>query len=715
MLKKLLHSLLTSLYKVEVTGLENFHQAGKRVLIVANHTSFLDPLLLGVFLPEKITFAINTHIAKQFWVKPFMALSHVFVMDPTNPLSLKALIKFLRENKKAVIFPEGRITVTGSLMKIYDGSGMVADKSDAVLLPIRIDGAQYTPLTRLRGRVRMRWFPKITINILSPTKLVPPTDIERRERRKYAGRMLADVMTEMIFTTSNYQKSLISAILDARRIHGGRHLVLEDINRQPISYNALITRSFCAGSLIREDTEKGDFVGVMLPNVARTVIVMLGLQLYGRIPAMLNYTMGATSIGSACKTAKLKVVLTSRKFIEVAKLEEVRDAIDQLARIIYLEDLGDRISLKDKIKAFFQTLTVDYWFDETKRNYHKPAVVLFTSGSEGTPKGVVLSHYNLLSNLRQLASKIDFNSRDIILNVLPMFHSFGLTAGTLLPLVSGMKVFLYPSPLHFRVVPEIAYETNATVMFGTNTFLAGYAKFAHPYDFYSVRYVFAGAEKLQPEVRNIWSSKFGIRIFEGYGATETSPLLSANTPMEHRVGSVGRFIPGIQYRLEEVPGIKEGSRLHVFGPNIMLGYLLAEKPGEIQPPSSIFGEGWYDTGDIVVIDDDGYIHIRGRAKRFAKIGGEMVSLAVAEGIASKAWPEVLSAVVSVPDRRKGEQLVLVTEHPKPSRADLINHAQGVSEINLPKKILPGKTVPLFGSGKIDYPSVQLLVEKELEL
>lgn len=288
MLKTFLYWLLTRLYEVKVSGFENYSKAGERVLIVANHTSFLDPLLLAVFLPDNVTFAVDTYVAKSRWIKPFLGFSRVFKMDPTNPLSSKALVKFLKQNNKAVIFPEGRITVTGSLMKIYDGSGMIADKSDAVVLPIRVDGAQYTPFSRLRGRVRLRWFPKITINIFAPTKLSPPDGIVARERRKYVGRMLAELMTEMIFATSNYRTTLISAILDARRIHGGGHPILDDINREPLTYNGLITRSICLGGLIRKSTNNGEFVGVMLPNVARTVIVMLGLQFYGRIPTTLN-------------------------------------------------------------------------------------------------------------------------------------------------------------------------------------------------------------------------------------------------------------------------------------------------------------------------------------------------------------------------------------------------------------------------------------------
>jgi acyl-[acyl-carrier-protein]-phospholipid O-acyltransferase/long-chain-fatty-acid--[acyl-carrier-protein] ligase len=335
-------------------------------------------------------------------------------------------------------------------------------------------------------------------------------------------------------------------------------------------------------------------------------------------------------------------------------------------------------------------------------------VVLFTSGSEGTPKGVVLSHANLLANREQLAAKFDFSAQDVILNALPLFHSFGLTSATLLPLLSGMKVFFYPSPLHYRIVPEVAYDVNATVLFGTNTFLAGYGRHAHPYDFYSVRYVFAGAERLQEETRRLWARKFGLRILEGYGATETSPVIAGNSPMENREGTVGRILPGIAYRLEPVPGLEAGGRLVVRGPNVMLGYLLADRPGELVPPP----DGWYDTGDIVTLDADGYVTIRGRAKRFAKVGGEMVSLGAVEELAGRVWPGAQHAVVTRPDERKGEQLVLVTTAADADRAALAARARadGLSELHVPRAVVRAQTIPLLGTGKVDYRAVAALAE-----
>jgi len=710
LIKILVRAILRRVYKVEVFGLENLEKAGDRVLIVANHTSFLDAVLLAVFLPGNLTFAVNTFVAQRKLFKPFMALTRIFPMDPTNPLAAKSLIKFLREDNKAVVFPEGRITVTGSLMKIYDGTGLVADRSGAQVVPIRIDGAQYTPFSRLRGRARLRWFPSIRLTVLPPRRVCPPEEVRGRARRKAAGHELADIMTQMMFETSNYQRTLFQALLDARRVHGGDHVVVDDILRKPMDYNHLVTAAIVLGKKICAQSEQGERLGLLLPTMGTTVVTFLGLHAYGRVPAMLNYTVGAHGMITACETAQIKRVITSRRFIEQAKLTEAAERLKQKVELVYLEDIAKTVSLLDKLSGWFAARFPQRY---ARGDANGPAVVLFTSGSEGTPKGVVLSHANLLANREQLAARIDFSAQDIILNALPLFHSFGLTGGTLLPLFSGMKIFFYPTPLHYRIVPEMSYDVNATILFGTNTFLAGYARFAHPYDFYSVRYVFAGAEKLQEDTRRVWSEKFGVRIFEGYGATETAPVITANTPIDFAVGSVGRILPGIEHRLEPVPGVEEGGRLFVKGPNIMLGYLLHDHPGKLVPPATEHGRGWYDTGDIVTIDNEGFVRIQGRAKRFAKIGGEMVSLAAVEEMATAVWPDKLHAVTTLPDPQKGELLVMISEAEGVNRNDLLQYtkAKGISEINVPKKIVSVRQLPLLGTGKIDYPAVKAMAEE----
>ncbi|GAB6044202.1 AMP-binding protein [Endothiovibrio diazotrophicus] len=712
-LKTLLRRLLTLLYRVEIKGLEHFDDADERLLIVANHTSFLDALLLVAFLPGQLTFAVNTWVAKYPLFKPFLALTRIFPMDPTNPLALKGLVGYLKEGHPTVIFPEGRITVTGALMKIYDGPGLVADKADAQVVPVRIDGAQYTPFSRLRGRVRLRWFPKITLTVLAPRSIRPPASVQGRDRRRAAGHRLAELMTGMMFETANTERTLFQALVDARRVHGGERPVLEDIERKPMGYDRLITAAYALGRPLTRGTAPGERVGLLLPNATATVVAFLGLHAYRRVPAMLNFTVGSQGMASAARTATLRRVVTSRRFVAAAKLEPVVERLSESVELVYLEDLAARIGLKAKLGAWLKSKGAA--LRRPAGDPNAAAVVLFTSGSEGEPKGVVLSHRNLLSNRAQLGARVDFNAQDVVLNALPMFHSFGLTAGTLLPLLSGMKCFLYPSPLHYRIVPEIAYDVNATVLFGTNTFLAGYGRAAHPYDFYSVRYVFTGAEKLQEQTRTLWAEKFGIRLFEGYGATETAPVLAVNTPMEYRRGSVGRLLPGIDHALETVPGIEEGGRLHVRGANVMLGYLLAANPGELAPPASSQGAGWYDTGDIVTLDEEGYVRIQGRAKRFAKIGGEMVSLAAVEALASEVWEGALVAAVRLPDPGKGEQLVLLTDAEGADRPALLAAAKahGVSELNVPKKVLGGTRIPLLGTGKIDLPGAQKLAESLL--
>ena len=706
MIKYLLKGLCKLLYRVEVKGCEHYQKAGNRVLIICNHLSFLDALLIALFLPEKPIFAVNTHIAKRWYFKPFLTLIKAFPLDPTNPMATKAMINEIRKDAKCVIFPEGRITVTGSLMKIYEGPGMIADKAEATILPIRIDGAQYTPFSRIKGKVRTRMFPKITLTILEPRTFKIASDIKGRARRHAASIKLYDLMSQMLFDSSDYKKTLFQSIIDQTHIHGRHHIIAEDITRKPINYGELMTRSFILGRQIAKNTKQGEYVGVMLPNMVSSIITFFALQATNRVPAMLNFSTGAKNLISACHTACIKTVYTSKQFVTNGKLDDVVTAIENEGiNVIYLEDAANQIHLFNKIAGLLKSYMPSIFYKNP--SYEDTAIILFTSGSEGTPKGVVLSHKNIQANRYQLASRVDFGPTDIVFNALPIFHSFGLTGGTLLPILSGIRTFFYPSPLHYRIVPELVYDTNATIMFGTDTFLSGYARFANAYDFYSIRYVFAGAEKLKEETQKLWAQKYGVRIFEGYGATETAPALSTNTPMHNKPGTVGRLLPGISYKLESIPGIDDGGKLIVAGENIMKGYLLNNNPGKLIPPLN----GEYDTGDIISFDNDGYITIKGRAKRFAKIAGEMVSLTAVETYLANLWPNHQHAVVTIPDAKKGESLVLVTDNQQADRSAISSYAKqhGISELSVPKHIKILDKIPLLGTGKTDYVSVQQLV------
>lgn len=699
--RSIAQSILAVIFKVDVKGLENFEKAGKRVLIVANHTSLLDGLLVAAFMPEKLIFAINTHIAKKWWVKLFTPVVRLHPLDPTNPLALKHIIDALRRNEKCIIFPEGRITVTGALMKVYEGAGVVANTADANILPVRIDGAQFSKFSYLKTKLKTKYFPKITITVLSPTKIHLDEGVTGSLRRQQIGDQLYEIMSNMMYQSSPVSTPMFRALLEARKAHGKNFVIMEDIERKSLSYQQFILRTYILGIYLEENIEETN-VGLMLPNSVANAVSYFAIQSVGKVPAMLNFTQGEAQILSCLETANVKTVVTAKKMIHLMNLASLIQAMEEKnIRIIYLEDLADKLSWSKKIQGIFRYV---------KRHTPKVdssdiATILFTSGSEGVPKAVALSHENLQANRYQIAAVYAFNERDVFFNMLPMFHSFGLGVGTILPVLSGIKVFFYPSPVHYKIVPELVYDTNATVLCGTDTFFQGYAKQANPYDFYNIRYALVGAEKLKESTSQIWMEKFGVRILEGYGITETSPVLAVNTPMYQKKGSVGKLLPGIQYRLESVEGVTEGGRLFVKGANIMKGYL---KDGNLISPE----DGWYDTGDIVSVDEDGFVKILGRAKRFAKIGGEMVSLAAVEEVLQSKYPENTSVVIAINDPKKGEQLVMVTDREQVDAKELLAYfkEKQYAELWIPKKIIDHFEIPLLGTGKTDYVKLREMLD-----
>ncbi|HKS62003.1 MAG TPA: acyl-[ACP]--phospholipid O-acyltransferase, partial [Xanthobacteraceae bacterium] len=698
-LRDFLTTMLRALYRMEVKGAENFDRAGPNPIVALNHVSFLDAAVALSLMDKEPVFAIDYQIAQRWWVKPFLKLTRAMPLDPSKPLATRTLINAVKAGEPLAIFPEGRITVTGSLMKVYDGVGLIADKSGALVVPVRIEGLEATPFSRLsRSQVHRRWFPKVTVSVLEPVKLAVADELKGRNRRLAAGAALYEIMSDLVFRTTSTDRTVFDAVVEAGEVHGWKRIAVEDPVTGSLSYKRMLLGAAVLGRKLMPLAPEGKALGVMLPNANGAVVTILGVMSAGRVPAMINFTAGAANILSACKAAEVTTIITSRAFIEKAKLGAVAEQLAAAANVVYLEDVRATVSTGDKLRGL-----IGYRKPLVARKPDDPAVILFTSGSEGTPKGVVLSHRNVLANCAQAAARIDFGRRDKLFNVLPVFHSFGLTAGTILPLVSGVPIYLYPSPLHYRTVPELIYATNATIVFGTDTFLAGYARAAHPYDFRSLRYILAGAEPVRASTRQTYMEKFGLRILEGYGVTETAPVLALNTPMFNKFGTVGRLMPGTTPRLEPVPGVDEGGRLYVKGPNVMLGYLKADNPGVIEPPP----DGWHDTGDIVTIDPQGFVTIKGRAKRFAKIGGEMISLAAVESLAAQLWPDVMSAVATAPDPRKGERLVLVTQKKGATRSEFQAFAKskGASDLMVPAEVVYLEKLPVLGTGKIDMVGV----------
>jgi len=716
--RRVFQAVLRRLFKARIEGLENLKKAGKRALIVTNHMSYMDVLLISAFVDRKIVFAVSDQLLDKVFLKFMTNLVELKPMDPVSPFAVKDMVEELNKDQLCMIFTEGLIEGGNTRMKIYEAPAMMAVKGNAPIVPIRIEGASHAIFSRVLGkRADFRWFPKITLTVLPPVYFNDyPADMPTREMREKSSSRLYDVMTQMAFDSWEKDKTIFEKIIRAMTMVGRFKPVLEDTARKPVKFIAVFLKAFVLGGMIRRAVPEEKYLGVMIPTSNACALTVLGLHAYGKIPAMINFTSGPKQVISTCQTIGLKTIVTARKVVALAKLENLVAAVEEAGvRILYLEDLAPTLTLKDKLRGVWYALTPGRAYRKTSGGKISPddtAVVLFTSGSEGFPKAVFLSHRNMITNAYQVLSKFDVYPSDILLNVLPMFHSFGLGAGLFLPMIAGLKAVLYPTPLHYRIIPQLCASTRSTIFFGTDTFLSGYAKCANPYDFNSLRIVAVGAEKLKDETRKIWSEKFGVRVLEGYGATECSPFISVNTFLHQKKGSVGRIFNGMEYELKPVDGIKEGGELWLKGPNIMQGYMRYTDPMKLDPPA----DGWYDTGDIVDIDSEGYVFIKGRSKRFAKIGGEMVSLLSVENVINSKWEGFITGAVSIPDPKKGEQIILITNCPDITKEEMIQafKAAGVTELGLPSRVIVTNEPPLLGTGKFDYVTAKEIALKEAD-
>ena len=697
-----------------------------KAVYVSNHVSFLDPIILFAFLPGNPVFALNGHLYRRKFIRFLMKKGDILLFNPIEPGDIKNLIAKVDSGRQVVIFAEGRMTENGGLMKIYEAPGLVADKSKAPLIPIWINGPQYGYFSKTKGKLPHRPLPKVKITVGKPRSFKLKDELRRQ--RDHISNEVYQILREMSFEVNyNPNISLFAQLMKTAKVHSKKGLIhrpkfVEDIQRVPNSYKDIIIKSFVLGKYFKRRTLPGEHVALLLPNSIATVCTFFGLSAYDRVPVMLNFSVGAQNMMSMCQTAQVRIVITSLTFIKTAKLENAVEVLKANGfNVIYLESLRKDIGLWEKINAYlrYKIKRVPH-----KDGGNKKAVILFTSGSEGAPKAVVLSHANIISNIKQMSAIETINTTDTVFNALPMFHSFGLTVGTLFPMLEGAKLFLYPSPLHYRIVAELVYEIGATIMFGTDTFFRGYGRIAHPFDFHNVRFMFGGAEAVKADTRDMWMERLGIRVMEAYGSTECSPVVTANNRIFNRFGSIGKLLPAMEYKIQPIDGIEKGGELVVRGPNVMLGYILPSQPGVLQP----LEDGWYHTGDVVEIDEIGFIYIKDRIKRFAKIGGEMVSLNAVDNMVRKAYEwmspqdksedngEMFSyGVVAIPHESKGEQIVLVTNNRMVTQEVLHSYIKnnGMSELYLPRIILFRDKLPMFATGKADNVTLKKEVLEEL--
>jgi acyl-[acyl-carrier-protein]-phospholipid O-acyltransferase/long-chain-fatty-acid--[acyl-carrier-protein] ligase len=724
-MRLVIHWLLRVLFRFRAHHTEVLRTPGP-LLLVPNHVSWIDWLFLGVLLDRDWKFVVSRAAANYSWLHRLILINRrTFPIDNTSPYAVKRLAEYLDQGGRQVLIAEGQISRTGELMKVYEGVGFLLHKTGARVINCRLRGANRLKWSRQPGR--RHWFPRVTAHF-SPV-VTPPrfpgvrTSVARERLTTWMQRRMAEqqFQVEMEHGPAN----LLDAVVETAR-RQPRKVLLQDTTMTELSSRRLLVGADLLGRKLRarlaEDVPR---VGVLLPNVNATPVVLLGLWADNKTPAILNFSSGVSVMLTCCQMAGIRQVVTSRAFLERAGLD-LEPMTAAGIELIYLEEVRREIGGGARLATLLRHVVRPRTLLRQRRRRARAAgldpspageravtaVVLFTSGSEGQPKGVELTHGNLLANVHQMEAVLGVLDSDRVFNALPIFHSFGLTVGTLLGLVRGIFVFLYPSPLHYRVIPAVIYDRYCTLLLSTNTFLRGYARKAHPYDFHSLRLVIAGAEKLQPETRQIWADRFGVTVYEGYGVTETSPVLSTNIPMAPRVGSVGRFVPGVEWRIEPVEGVTEGGRLLVRGPNVMRGYLNPEANAKFKALG-----GWHDTGDIAKVDEDGFLYILGRLKRFAKISGEMVSLGAVEEALSGAFPELGEkfevAVVSRPDPEKGESLVAVTNDDRLSLAAVraAIQAAGLSNLHVPRQIQVVREIPKLGAGKVHHRALAELIAR----
>jgi acyl-[acyl-carrier-protein]-phospholipid O-acyltransferase/long-chain-fatty-acid--[acyl-carrier-protein] ligase len=707
-MKTFVRFLLQVLFRFRAYNREVLNTPGP-VLLIPDHLSWFDWLFLGVSLDDDWKFVTSSKAAEISWLhRKIMINDYTLPVDPTSPYAVKRMAEFLKGGGRLVLFGEGRLSRTGSLMKLFDGTGFLIFKTKAKVITAYLRGAGCLPFSPNPGWKKC--FPKVTVHF-SVLLAAPETgEISTARARAQLTAWVRDQMVRQQFEVEMCfgRRNVLAAVAETARQHPGQ-IILEDASLQTLTYRKLMVGADLLAQALRDRVVDDDRVGLLMPNVNATPVAILALWSLNKVPAVLNFSSGTPSMLACAKLAGLNCIITSRVFLERAKLKV--DEFEQAGiRLVYLEDVRAGIAGFQKFLTLLRHIFHLSVIGGRSLAADSTAVIVFTSGSEGVPKGVELTHGNLLANIRQMLAVTDFTCQDRVFNCLPLFHSFGLTVGTFLPMVRGAYVFLYPSPLHYRMVPAVLYDRDCTVFLSTNTFLNGYARKAHPYDFRSLKYLFAAAEKLQQATVQTWSEKFGIRILEGYGATECGPCLSVNTPLEPRNGSVGRLLPGIEYRLEPVEGVGDGGRFFVRGPNVMKGYLNADANAKFRELG-----GWYDTGDIVKVDEDGYLYIQGRMKRFAKVSGEMVSLTAVEEALAGAFPQhglrCQTAVITRPEENKGEVLIAVTNEPRLTLDEIRGavKARGLNNLSVPREIKVVPEIPKLGTGKIDYPKLQTLI------
>ena len=711
--------LTHTIYRVHARGLENLPASGG-ALLVSNHVSFIDPFLVGVPMWRYIRFIM----LRRFYDKPVihwfakkMGAIPIANEDPPRKVveAMREAQARLREGELVCIFAEGAITRTGNLLRFQRGLERIVKGTGAPIIPVHLDRLWGSIFSFERGRFFTKWpqrFPySVTVSFGPPL----PASATAFEARQAVMRLGAEAFAKRDST----QRTLPEMFITAAKRHWWRISMADSFGRK-LSFLKALAGAMLFRRLILRNCPGEEMIGILLPPMVPSALLNVGISMAGSVPVNLNYTASEEALDSAIARCKLKTIITSQKLLD-------RFSIGPRPSMVMLEDLAKEIPRAGKVLSaaaalFLPGFILRRWLVPRNLHLDSLATIIFSSGSTGLPKGVMLSHRNIVSNIEGSQQAISINRDDCLLGILPFFHSFGFTAGLWLPLISGCAIAFHTNPLETRTVGELCREHRVTILVSTPTFAWKYVQVCAREDFATLRMAVVGAEKMKPELALAFEEKFGVTMFEGYGCTELSPVVAVGAPdyvapdqaqPGHKPGSVGHPIPGVAARvvnpdtLQDLGSEKEGMLL-IKSPGVMQGYL-----GESERTRQVITEdGWYITGDIARLDEDGFITITDRLSRFSKIAGEMVPhVRIEEALhTALGCSEPRMVVTSVADEQKGEKLVVLHTELGMELEELLKKLR---DAKLPRLWIPRKenfyrieALPVLGSGKLDLKRIK---------
>ena len=738
LMRLLLWFLTHTVYRIRVVGRDNIPEKGG-ALFVCNHVSFIDALLLLASTDRFLRCIMFKGIYDHPLVKPFAKVMRAIPIS--SQLRPREMIKSLHEASDAVkngevvvIFAEGQITRIGQLLPFRRGFERIMKDVDAPIIPVYVDGVWGSIFSFERGRFLWkvpRYFPyPVTVCFGKPLPHTS-TPIEVRQA-------VQELSTEAWPHRRNRMMPLHRSFVRKARHHPFR-FAMADVTTRKLSFGGALTRTVFLARRLKPVWSGQEMVGVLLPPSVGGALVNFAALLMGKVPVNLNYTVSEEVLSSCVKQCKIETVITSKAFLDKVKVKVP-------VKTIFLEELAAKPVIADMFTALVMAWTLPVGLLERMLRRGGPswapnsasvegghkgpplpldriATIIFSSGSTGDPKGVMLSHYNVASNVEQLGQTFALGGRDCVLGILPFFHSFGFTGTLMLPATLGVGAVYYPNPLDAKSIGPLVSQYKVTFLLATPTFLQMYIRGCEPEDFGSLQFVMAGAEKLPQRVAEAFEDRFGIRPVEGYGSTECSPAVAVNThdfraagfrQVGAKRGKIGHPLPGISVRIvdpntmEPVP-LGQSGLLLVRGPNVMRGYL-----GRPEKTAEVLRDGWYVTGDVAMLDEDGFLQITDRLTRFSKIGGEMVPhIKVEEKLHELAGTtEQTFAVAGVPDEKKGERLVVLHTLPDDKLKETLDKVAACDLPNLwkprPDQFIRIEKLPYLGTGKLDLRKVKEL-------